>query len=244
MKTSVGTVHTFQGGEAQTVVLLLGGNPARERGIAWAAEKPNLLNVAATRAKARFYIVGDKAIWTRLGPDTFGLIANKPEFPTILAEPAFVRQADKERIERISSLDGHLQVLADAFAQAQRRIVITSPYVTLDAVGFEGLNLPALVQSAGARGVRVGIYVDPTQNRKPDEYRQALQSLTDARAVVRETPGFHSKSWWSTRRRSSKGRSTGSLPSAGPAWLSSGTNPRSATADQRRRPLPKRRSRS
>ncbi|QCO07500.1 phospholipase D-like domain-containing protein [Azospirillum argentinense] len=194
IKTSVGTVHTFQGGEAQTVVLLLGGNPARERGIAWAAEKPNLLNVAATRAKARFYIVGDKAIWTRLGPDTFGLIADTPEFPTILAEPAFVRQADKERIERISSLDGHLQVLADAFAQAQRRIVITSPYVTLDAVGFEGLNLPALVRAAGARGVRVGIYVDPTQNRKPDEYRQALQRLTDAGAIVRETPGFHNKS--------------------------------------------------
>ncbi|KJR61212.1 hypothetical protein VY88_32960 [Azospirillum thiophilum] len=195
IRTSVGTVHSFQGGEAQTVILLLGGNPARERGIAWAAEKPNLLNVAATRAKARFYIIGDKAIWTRLGPDTFGLIADTPEFPTILAEPAFVRQADKERIERISTLDGHLQVLADAFAQAQRRIVITSPYMTLDAVGFEGLNLPALIRAAGGRGVRVGIYVDPTQNRKkPDDYRQALQRLADAGAIVRETSGFHNKS--------------------------------------------------
>jgi hypothetical protein len=193
IKTSVGTVHSFQGGEAQTVILLLGGNPARERGIAWAAEKPNLLNVASTRAKARFYVIGDKTIWTRLGPDTFGLIADTTEFPTILAEPAFVRQADKESIERISTLEGHLQILADAFAQARQRIVITSPYVTLDAIGYEGLNLPPLIRAAGARGVRVGVYVDPTQNRKPDEYRQALQRLAEAGAIIRETPGFHSK---------------------------------------------------
>lgn len=193
IENSVGTVHTFQGGEAQNVILLLGGNPARERGIAWAAEKPNLLNVAASRAKARFYIIGDKSIWTRLGPTTFGLIADRPDFTTILAEPAFVRQADKERIERISTLEGHLQVLADAFAQAERRVVITSPYVTLDAIGYEGLNLLSLIRTAGTRGVRVGIYVDPTQAAKPDEYRQAVQRLVEAGAIIRETSGFHSK---------------------------------------------------
>jgi hypothetical protein len=31
----------------------------------WAAQKPNLLNVAATRARYRFYVVGDLTLWGR-----------------------------------------------------------------------------------------------------------------------------------------------------------------------------------
>ncbi|SOY93258.1 conserved hypothetical protein [Cupriavidus taiwanensis] len=61
----VGTIHTVQGKEADVVVLVLGGNPKRPGAKAWAAEKPNLLNVAATRAKRRLYVVGNKAEWAR-----------------------------------------------------------------------------------------------------------------------------------------------------------------------------------
>ena len=60
---SVGTVHTFQGKEAEAVVLLLGGRTPGA--IAWAAGKPNVLNVAVTRARRRLYVVGDRGAWTR-----------------------------------------------------------------------------------------------------------------------------------------------------------------------------------
>ncbi|CAO3424560.1 AAA domain-containing protein [Azospirillum argentinense] len=65
IKQSVGTVHTFQGKEADLVILLLGGDPARPGAMDWAAEKPNLLNVALTRAKNRVYVVGDRRHWMR-----------------------------------------------------------------------------------------------------------------------------------------------------------------------------------
>lgn len=65
IKQAVGTVHTFQGKEADFVVLLLGGDPARPGAMDWAAEKPNLLNVALTRAKNRVYVVGDRRQWMR-----------------------------------------------------------------------------------------------------------------------------------------------------------------------------------
>lgn len=66
VKQSVGTVHTFQGKEADSVILILGVDEKSRGAAQWAASEPNILNVAATRAKYRFYIVGSKSLWLRL----------------------------------------------------------------------------------------------------------------------------------------------------------------------------------
>ncbi|MBI5165072.1 MAG: ATP-binding protein [Magnetospirillum sp.] len=63
---NIGTVHTFQGKEAPMAILLLGGNPARPGAFEWAAARPNLLNVAVTRAKRAVYVVGDRGRWREL----------------------------------------------------------------------------------------------------------------------------------------------------------------------------------
>ncbi|MEM1672972.1 MAG: AAA domain-containing protein [Archaeoglobaceae archaeon] len=60
----IGTIHTFQGKEANIVFIVLGGRS--ERSMAWASSKPNLLNVALTRAKELCYIIGDKNLWGRM----------------------------------------------------------------------------------------------------------------------------------------------------------------------------------
>jgi AAA domain len=66
IKRSIGTVHTFQGKEEDAVILLLGADHQTRAAAAWAASKPNILNVAVTRARYRLYIVGDRTLWGKL----------------------------------------------------------------------------------------------------------------------------------------------------------------------------------
>lgn len=71
---SIGTVHTFQGKQAQGVILLLGGNPSRPGAMNWASNYPNILNVALTRAKHKIFVVGNYKLW-----------ASKPHFQVLAA---------------------------------------------------------------------------------------------------------------------------------------------------------------
>lgn len=63
LEKNVGTVHRFQGREAAEVIFLLGcdTSEASRPAIRWVNN--NIVNVAATRAKYRLYVVGDIEAW-------------------------------------------------------------------------------------------------------------------------------------------------------------------------------------
>lgn len=60
----IGTIHTFQGKEAEMVILVLGADNNNKGAVNWACSKPNLLNVALTRAKNHIYVIGDWDLWS------------------------------------------------------------------------------------------------------------------------------------------------------------------------------------
>lgn len=68
IRDNIGTVHTFQGKEAQAVILLLGAPSPMQNGARnWVTSNVNLLNVAVSRAKQNFYVVGNQKLWCDLG---------------------------------------------------------------------------------------------------------------------------------------------------------------------------------
>jgi energy-coupling factor transporter ATP-binding protein EcfA2 len=68
LKEKIGTVHTFQGKEAESVFFVLGASSKGQAGARiWAGKNPNLLNVSVTRAKEAFYVIGNKELWRESG---------------------------------------------------------------------------------------------------------------------------------------------------------------------------------
>jgi hypothetical protein len=70
----IGTVHTFQGKEINTVIFILGADHDTEGAANWASSKPNLLNVALTRAQDRIFLIGDYQLWSN--KNYFSMLAN------------------------------------------------------------------------------------------------------------------------------------------------------------------------
>lgn len=67
LKDNCGTIHTFQGKEANEVLLVMGCDVQSGKGAArWVGEKPNIINVAVSRAKYRLGVIGDLSLWTSI----------------------------------------------------------------------------------------------------------------------------------------------------------------------------------
>jgi hypothetical protein len=108
-KARIGTVHTFQGKEESIVWMVLGCDERTQGAANWAADKPNLLNVALTRAKHRFFMIGDAGLWGGLrhfvSADA-GLLPRIPpdEFLQRMGQPPSAMAAEPSREAVLSSV--------------------------------------------------------------------------------------------------------------------------------------------
>ncbi|MFJ8312843.1 MULTISPECIES: AAA domain-containing protein [unclassified Streptomyces] len=77
-RVRVGTVHTFQGGQQDVMILsLVAGPQMSPRSVSWLCREVNLWNVAITRARAHLIVLGDAPFWS-----------TKPGLPRVLLDAA------------------------------------------------------------------------------------------------------------------------------------------------------------
>ncbi|MEN6471470.1 MAG: AAA domain-containing protein [Clostridiaceae bacterium] len=67
LNENCGTIHTFQGKEANEVLLVLGCDAQTGKSAAqWVGRKPNIINVAVSRSKYRLGVIGDYDLWKNI----------------------------------------------------------------------------------------------------------------------------------------------------------------------------------
>jgi hypothetical protein len=130
--TNIGTIHTFQGKEAPIVFLVLGADQKSAGAASWAVREPNMMNVAATRAKKEFYIIGDKKLYSGLRSsviaDTLKILNRyKKEHPDLVEECSRTEQAAEETAQKPQLPVSPVEVQNDHQEQA-KTIYTTKEY--------------------------------------------------------------------------------------------------------------------
>ena len=198
----VGTVNAIQGAERDIIIFspVYSGNQQRQ--LYLLDRKPNLLNVAVSRARDSFLVFGDM--------EKFETGLNSPS--SLLAEFLFSNE-DNELLDvtptpiveesrtiarRFSDLDEHREVLIEALQTAKHRVIIVSPTISIYPIEHDSLDDE--VREAVGRSVEILIFTDEKLNvdSSSGQVKQTAEDgrklLADAGARVFIVNNIHNKS--------------------------------------------------
>jgi hypothetical protein len=210
----IGTVHAMQGAERPVVLF----SPTVTWPVATAPffdRDKRMLNVAVSRAKDTFAVLGDMMLFDARSPTLpSGLLARYlfRDPANELGEVAVTPWGPtSEGLRRLDRLEQHQEVLRDALVTARERVLIVSPTVSAYAVAADDID--EHVAAAVARGVQVclaysrefnenGAGLNPGAQRGIERLRDAgARSLSCDASTTRPSPSTANGSW--------KGPSTG-----------------------------------
>lgn len=190
---AVGTVHTFQGGEKSVIVLSTRACGGRD-GLSFFNERPNILNVAVSRAKELFILVGDLNRLKKGGRFAGQLVQHIEENGVILEyAPNAPLVPPLPAVETIHDCS-HLSVLQQALKEASNELVVVCPWIRGKAAAdFIDWAKPAL-----ARGVALTVAYGYDEDRDQDEtmvngLRELFAPYPKARLCQAQGRGTHQK---------------------------------------------------
>jgi hypothetical protein len=192
-----GTVHAFQGAERR-LMLFSPVYTSSESGTYFFDRNVNMLNVAVSRAKDAFIVIGDMDIFDRSLRSPSGLLAkhlfaNESNELTLSDLPFRQDTDESDDVHIVDTLALHRKTLQRAFERAEEQLIIVSPFLRSRAVEADGI--PDLTSQAVKRGVAVTVYTDLSFNDGMDlpSAKQAQKLLAAAGAIVLVCDNIHSK---------------------------------------------------
>ena len=192
---TVGTVHALQGAE-RTIILFSPVYDASHQGGYFFDQGYNLLNVAVSRAKEVFLVVGNRCLFNPARDTPSGNLAK-----LLFEEPATEDQPQPEidnsffygdlshlpvsreylaaassKPARLSNLKQHRDALAWAIRTAQQQLVIVSPFISLRAIQDDGLVALLTAALAQQPGLRITVYTDAHLDAAAGQLRAHAQA--------------------------------------------------------------------
>ena len=161
---TIGTVHSLQGAQCPVVIFSSVNSPGDASFFMEQGGKYNMLNVAVSRAQYHFLVFGNMNIFH---PERNTPVGNLAKW--LFDDPAnevsgnfIYRQKEPlcryQPAERLSTLKEHTGLLRQAFKDATKRLLIVSPFISIQAIEHD--NLIPLMREAVERGVEVVVYSD------------------------------------------------------------------------------------
>jgi len=198
---TVGTVHTLQGAE-RDIVIFSPAYGSSERVNYLFDQKPNMLNVAVTRARDSFLVFGDTKVFSKEGDLPSNILARfilsaESNQLTISDSPQLNSQEPiRESVERLDTLEQHREALIIGLRTAQKEVLIVSP--TISSVAIEHDKIDFEILAAVQRGIRVLVYVDKNLNSEGENFKpnadMGMKMLVAAGAELYITDRIHNKS--------------------------------------------------
>lgn len=194
---TVGTVHSLQGAEREIILFspVYGKN---HNGSLFFDMGFNMLNVAITRAKKHFIVIGNMSLFdvSKKFKPSGALASYLFSSPENELSASFLFDKPQIRSEnRISTLDKHSRALKQCFKTAKERLIIVSPFISIEAIMDD--SIPSLIVEAVRKRISVIVYTDKfldcSKDRVKENSKKGRQILLESGAELKIVKGIHNK---------------------------------------------------
>jgi len=197
---TVGTVHALQGAERRIVIFSPTYGLGTIPGSTFIDRSRSILNVAISRAKDAFWVLGNMHLFHPSGNKSCATVGRMlfsvgTEIDGIDSH-FLVPESYPDNGKLISGIEAHRGVLIKALESARRRVAISSPFLSENAIAAD--DLEARIATAVQRGVQVQVICDPVLGAGSSgipRFESCVKILERAGAEVyhSKTEGVHSK---------------------------------------------------
>jgi AAA domain len=183
-RKSVGTIHNFQGSEKKVIILSTKVCRSQDN-VSWINRRPNLLNVAVSRAKELFILIGNLYRLEKAGNYTRQLVEHIREQGVILDYKSEAEIPQQNAGGTLLYDCDHLQVFGEAIEQAEEELMIVTPWIR----GNESKRFVSDIVEALERGVKVTVIYGNKGNEENDNNEILIEN--NLRELFSQYSGSH-----------------------------------------------------